>query len=69
MPEKKELKERRAGEKELKALEDLRKDMDAALAELRELAMKTATKRPLLELGVAFVVGMAFGIALSRPRD
>jgi len=65
---------------ELKTIEgevkDLRKDVDARLTELREQvralqqkAAKTVVERPLLALGVAFVVGMAFGIALSRSRD
>ena len=54
----------------------LRKDLDARLAELREQvkdlqkkAAKTVAERPMLALGVAFAVGMAFGIALSRSRD
>lgn len=65
---------------ELKAIEgevkDLRKDLDARLADLRgqvkalqQKATKTVAERPLLALGVAFVVGMAFGIALSKSRD
>lgn len=64
----------------MKAIEqqfkDLRQDLDAGLGELRtevkdlrEKAAKTVAERPLLALGVAFVVGMAFGIALSRSRD
>jgi ElaB/YqjD/DUF883 family membrane-anchored ribosome-binding protein len=64
----------------MKAIEQdfraLRRDMDASLTELRaqvkdlqEKAGKTVAERPLLTLGVAFVVGMAFGIALSRSRD
>jgi ElaB/YqjD/DUF883 family membrane-anchored ribosome-binding protein len=55
---------------------DLRKDLDTSLTELRaqvkdlqEKAAKTVIERPLLALGVAFVVGMAFGIALSGSRD
>jgi len=61
---------------ETKAIEELKKDLDARLAELREQmkdlqqkAAKTVAERPMLALGVAFVVGMAFGIALSRSRD
>lgn len=65
---------------ELKTIEgqvkDLRKDVDTRLTELREQvrtlqqkAAKTVVERPLLALGVAFLVGMAFGIALSRSRD
>ena len=54
----------------------LKKDLDARYVELREQVKslqqktaKTVTERPLLALGVAFVVGMAFGIALSGSRD
>jgi len=65
---------------ELKTIEgqvkDLRKDVDIRLTELKEQvrtlqqkAAKTVMERPLLALGVAFLVGMAFGIALSRSRD
>ena len=65
---------------EMKAIEgdfkDLKKDLDASLAELRgqvrdlqQKAAKTVTERPLLALGVAFAVGMAFGIALCASRD
>jgi len=65
---------------EMKAIEegfkDLRKDLDATLAELKgqvkdlqQKAAKTVTERPLLALGIAFVVGMAFGVALSGSRD
>ena len=65
---------------DVKAIEEqfksLRKDLDASLAELRaevkdlrEKAAKTVAERPLLALGVAFVVGMAFGIVLSGSRD
>jgi len=65
---------------ELKTIEgevkDLKKDVDARLTELKEQvralqqkATKTVVERPLLALGVAFVVGMAFGIALSKSRD
>ena len=65
---------------ELKIIEgqvkDLRKDVDTRLTELRDQvrtlqqkAAKTVVERPLLALGVAFLVGMAFGIALSRSRD
>ena len=65
---------------ELKAIEgevkDLRKDLDARMADLREQvktyqqkASKVVAERPLLALGVAFAIGMAFGIALSNSRD
>ena len=60
---------RREGQEQLKSLEDLTKDVDAALAELRELTTKAAAKRPLLALAIAFMLGMVFGIALRRPRD
>lgn len=67
-------------EKELKTIEDdvqvLKKDLDTRVSELREQikdlqkkAEKTVAERPLMALGVAFVVGMAFGIALSRSAD
>jgi hypothetical protein len=36
---------------------------------LQEKAAKTFTKRPVLALGVAFVAGMAIGIALSKSSD
>jgi len=69
----KETEEMKAIEQDFKAL---RKDLDASLTELRAQvkdlqakAAKTVAERPLLALGVAFVVGMAFGIALSRSRD
>ncbi len=54
----------------------LKKDIDSRYVELRaqvkdlqQKATKTVTERPLLALGVAFVVGMAFGVALSGSRD
>jgi len=60
---------------ETKPTEDF-KELNESLADLREQvkdlkqkAAKTVTERPLLALGVAFVVGMAFGIALSGSRD
>jgi ElaB/YqjD/DUF883 family membrane-anchored ribosome-binding protein len=66
--------------KEMKTIEeilkDLRKTLDASLPELREQvkelqqrAAKATTGRPMLALGVAFLVGMALGIALSRSKD
>ena len=65
---------------EIKAMEDdfkaLKKDIDARYVDLRaqvkdlqQKAAKTVTERPLLALGVAFVVGMAFGVALSGSKD
>ena len=69
----KELEEMKTIEKDVR---DLKKDLDVRLVELRKQvddlqkrAAKTVTERPLLALGVAFVVGMAFGIALSRRDD
>lgn len=57
-------------------VKELRRDMDRTLAELklqirdmRQEASKTVTKRPMLALGVAFVAGMAIGIALSKSSD
>lgn len=54
----------------------LRKDMDKRLDELKaemnvisQKATKTVAERPLLALGVAFVAGMAVGIALSKSSD
>lgn len=65
---------------EIKAMEEdfkaLQKDIDARYVELRaqvkdlqQKATKTVTERPFLALGVAFVVGMALGVALSRSKD
>jgi ElaB/YqjD/DUF883 family membrane-anchored ribosome-binding protein len=68
------------GMEEMKTIEgvlkDLRKTLDTYLPQVRNQvreiqrkATKTTTERPMLALGVAFLVGMALGIALSRPRD
>jgi len=65
---------------EIKAMEEdfkaLQKDIDARYVELRaqvkdlqQKVTKTVTERPLLALGVAFVVGMALGVALSGSKD
>jgi len=69
----KEAEEIRVMEQDFKAL---KKDLDTRYVELRgqvkdlqQKATKTVTERPLLALGVAFVVGMALGIALSGSRD
>ena len=69
----KDAEEIRAMEEDLKALQ---KDIDARYVELRaqikdlqQKATKTVTERPLLALGVAFVVGMALGVALSGSKD
>jgi ElaB/YqjD/DUF883 family membrane-anchored ribosome-binding protein len=57
-------------------VKSLRKDMDKSLDELKaqmnvisQRATKTVAERPLLALGVAFVAGMAVGIALSKASD
>ncbi len=56
-------------------VKDLRKDVDRRLTELKvELdgiqrrAAKKVTEQPFLAMGIAFVAGMALGIALSS-RD
>ena len=61
---------------ETKVLEQSLRDLDQRLAELREQvrvlqekAVKVTTERPMLALGVALVVGVAFGMALSGSRD
>jgi ElaB/YqjD/DUF883 family membrane-anchored ribosome-binding protein len=50
--------------------------MDKSLVEvkgqlrlLQKEATRTVKDKPLLALGVAFVVGMAIGIALSKSND
>ena len=57
-------------------VKNLRKDMDKRLSELKvemddlqKKAAKAVSEQPILALGVAFVVGMALGIALSRSGD
>ena len=57
-------------------VKELRKDVDKRLEELRaqmnvitQKATKKVAERPLLALGVAFVAGMAVGIALSKAND
>jgi ElaB/YqjD/DUF883 family membrane-anchored ribosome-binding protein len=69
----KEMQEVRNVEADVK---DLRKDMDKRLDDLRaqmnvvsRRATKVVAERPLLALGVAFVAGMALGIALSKASD
>ena len=56
--------------------EDLKKDMDKRLGEIKvqldaiqERAAQKVTDQPILALGVAFVAGMALGVALSRSSD
>jgi ElaB/YqjD/DUF883 family membrane-anchored ribosome-binding protein len=48
-----------------KRLDDLRTQMNA----VSRRATKVVAERPLLALGVAFVAGMALGIALSKASD
>jgi ElaB/YqjD/DUF883 family membrane-anchored ribosome-binding protein len=57
-------------------LKSVRKDMDALLVDLKaqvnvaqKRAVKTLSERPMLALGIAFVAGMAVGIALSKSSD
>lgn len=57
-------------------VKELRKDMDKRMDDLKvqmnmlsQRATKTVAERPLLALAVAFVAGMAVGIALSKPND
>lgn len=71
--EEKELKQMRKVEDYVK---DLRSDIDKRLSDLREQmrpvrhrAAKTITERPLLAVSVAFLVGMAVGVALSKSKD
>ncbi len=73
MPKEKETLEIRNIEEYVK---DLRKDVDKRLSELRvqvddlrQRATSTVAERPMLALGVAFVVGMALGVALSKSSD
>ena len=75
--EEKELKQMRKVEDYVK---DLRRDMDKRLSDLgrqmgpvRHRAAKTITERPLLAVGVALLVGVvlgvSFGVALSKSKD
>jgi ElaB/YqjD/DUF883 family membrane-anchored ribosome-binding protein len=57
-------------------MKSLRKDVDNRLtdlkAELDDVQKKAAKKmkeRPMLALGIAFAIGMAFGIALAKSGD
>jgi hypothetical protein len=54
----------------------LRKSVDKRLSkfgvdldDIQNTAAKTMSEQPLLTLGIAFVVGMALGIALSKSGD
>ena len=69
-------KEDRETEKVEVHLKDLKKDMDRRLSELKvqidalqERAAQKVTDQPILALGVAFVAGMALGVALARSGD
>lgn len=69
-------KESREGEKLDVYVKDLKKDMDKRLGDLKvqidalqERAAQKVTDQPILALGVAFVAGMALGVALSRSGD
>ena len=57
-------------------VKDLRKDIDKRFNDLskqtapvRHRATKVINERPLLALAVAFVVGMAVGVAISKSKD
>jgi ElaB/YqjD/DUF883 family membrane-anchored ribosome-binding protein len=57
-------------------LKTLTKDMDERLTDFRDRmtvlqkrTSETVNEHPLLILGVAFVLGMALGLALSRSTD
>ena len=63
-------------ETEMEYVSELRKDMDKRLSELKaqmdtlqERAAQKVADQPLLALGVAFVAGMALGVALSRSGE
>jgi len=73
---KKERENEREIEKTEQYVRELRKDMDKRLGELKvqmddlqQRAAQKVTEQPLLALGVAFVAGMALGVALSRAGD
>jgi ElaB/YqjD/DUF883 family membrane-anchored ribosome-binding protein len=76
LSKKKEEKEFRETRKLEDYVKDLRRDMDKRLSDLREQmspvrnrAAKTITERPLLAVGVAFLVGMAVGVVLWKSKD
>jgi ElaB/YqjD/DUF883 family membrane-anchored ribosome-binding protein len=48
-----------------KRLTDLKAEMD----DVQRKAAKTVKEQPLLALGVAFVLGMAIGVALASAGD
>jgi len=54
----------------------LRKSVDKRLSkfgvnldDVEKIAAKSVSEQPLLTLGIAFVVGMALGVALSKSGD
>ena len=44
-------------------------DLKAQVDDVQRKAAKTVKEQPLLSLGVAFVLGMAIGIALANTGD
>ena len=57
-------------------MKSLRKDVDSRLTDLKaelddvqKKAAKTMKERPMLALGIAFLVGMALGVALAKSGD
>ncbi len=48
-----------------KRLSELKIELD----DIQQKAAKTVSEQPMLALGVAFVAGMAVGIALSQSGD
>jgi ElaB/YqjD/DUF883 family membrane-anchored ribosome-binding protein len=61
---------------ESRNIRELKKDMDKRLSELKvqmdalqERAAQKVADQPLLALGVAFVAGMALGVALSKSGE
>lgn len=44
-------------------------DLKAEIDDVQRKAAKTVQEQPLLALGVAFVLGMAIGIALTNAGD
>jgi ElaB/YqjD/DUF883 family membrane-anchored ribosome-binding protein len=72
----KRLSKRENRETEQEYLKELKKDMDKRLSDLKiqmdalqERAAQKVADQPILALGVAFVAGMALGVALSRSGE
>jgi len=70
------LSKQKAEARDTQEIKSLRKDVDKRLTDLKaemddlqQKAAKTVTEKPLLALGVAFVIGMAVGMALSNIGD